>query len=530
MRKSIVVLIVFLYAFLGHSFSQEKEIREDMTVTNVEVPVRVFLKGKPVKGLKQSDFALFERGKKQEINGFYEVSRVIERESVQLASEREENYQPRYFVLVFRITSVPGDLEKSVAYLFKDVLRTQDQLLVFMNNKTVFFKDLKQKEQMQTLLMDRLREQAMIEKFRFEKYFLKVVGSLDQARLQSQLELDRMDSRMVAKSSRLFLKNYLRIWREYKRRYLVPDIDTYYNFSKFLEKIALEKWVISFYQFEKFPELKLSGKFRRELRNLIGDMMGSAESENLAIGQILSQQINTIDRELKVAEDFPSEEISRLFSKVNVTFHSMFFTSYNDINSQDLSFKEISTDIENSLRKLTRLTGGELIVSNKLKKSLEDVVRQEDTYYMLTYSPESEVKRGKIKVVVENKEYKIQYDNNIHADYISEYLKKRESEVTFVKLKDIGFFGKELSFRVTDIMRKDSGSVSEGSVKVHIVVKTPENKSVYDQSKIVRTKKGDLSIDIKMDWLKPGEYDLTIDVSDILSSRSAFEYLKIKVN
>ncbi|MCK5221964.1 MAG: hypothetical protein KAR14_10320 [Candidatus Aminicenantes bacterium] len=528
MKYVAVFYVVFFLIFGYQSSPQERDIREDMTVTNVEIPVRVFFKGKPVKNLKRFDFVLFENGRKQEINGFYEIRKVIDNQRIDLSSGRTEEYKPRYFVIVFRVTSVPDDLKKSVKYLINKTLRKSDQLLIFMNNKTIFLNNIADKDLIYDILIKKLKEEALKEKFRFEKYFQKVKHTLDQSRMLAALEGDESSGMMIADDVIIFLRNYLQIFREYKRRYLLPDIDNYYNFSKFLGKIQLEKWVISFYQFEKFPELKMSGKFKTELRDLIGIMQMSS-SEQVSKSRIISKMLYSVDRELKVSEDFPAEEISKLFSKVNTTFHSLFFTSYSGINSQDLKFSDISTDLENTIRELTKATGGELIVSNKLETSLEKIVRKEDSYYILTYSPEENQKRGKIKVRTTNKAFRVHYDNNIRADYIDDYLKRKESEVTFVKLDKVLFFQKELQLKIVDIMQRKIEDAVKGRIKMRITIKRADKKIMYDKSRSLTTQKKEVEINIKMNWLEPGNYDLMVDVADILTGRSAFEYIKIKI-
>lgn len=76
----ILYLLVFsLFFYPGipgnaqpqHQQSHEK-IVEEVDVTNVEVAVRVFLKGEPIPGLKKEDFKLFVNGKEKGIHGFFE--------------------------------------------------------------------------------------------------------------------------------------------------------------------------------------------------------------------------------------------------------------------------------------------------------------------------------------------------------------------------------------------------------------------------------------------------------------------------
>ena len=51
------IKLIFIFSFCAiFLYPQEKEIREDMVVINVEVPVRVMHKGQPVDNLIKSDF------------------------------------------------------------------------------------------------------------------------------------------------------------------------------------------------------------------------------------------------------------------------------------------------------------------------------------------------------------------------------------------------------------------------------------------------------------------------------------------
>jgi len=510
LKKSEISLYLLFFLFLNYfGFAQEKDIREDVNVVNVEVPVRVIFKGKPVDNLKKSDFRLFENGKEQRINGFYMVRKKIEGQRFDLSSGRTQIYKPRYFVLAFRIYSVTKPLTDSLKYFFKKILKPSDQLLLFINDKTLYFNSVKDKSVLIDIIRKYMKNESLKAKFRFEKAFQKIRSDLMQARNLSNIggrnsSGERPMSIMRAKR---FVENYSQILKEYRRLFLTPDIGVYYNFARYLEKIDIEKWVIIFYQFEKFPTIKISGRLRREL----GDA------------------VDSIDRMVEMVDEFPSKEIAKIFYKVNATFHTLFFTTYEDINSRDIELKTISTDLENSFREITKKTGGELVISNKLDISLEKIVEKEDIYYMLTYSPNSSGKAGKIKVKIDNSNYKVYYDDNIRADYITYFLKKRESEVTTVKLNDLIFDNKRLTFSIKDIMRRKSGKLLTGKVKVHISIKSSSGIELFNKSKVMNAEKNKVRISIGIKWLKSGKYDLIVDVLDILTGKSAFEYKRIEV-
>ncbi|MEN8154741.1 MAG: hypothetical protein ABFR75_12045, partial [Acidobacteriota bacterium] len=331
----------------------------------------------------------------------------------------------------------------------------------------------------------------------------KISSDLRTARFLSSLE----DAKLTPPQAKRFLENYQMKLREYRRLFLTPDMKIYYNLAKHLENISLEKWVITFYQFEKFPVIKLSGRLRREL----GD------------------KLNKIDREVKMVNDFPSEEIAKIFYKVNTTFHSLFFSTYKDLNSRDLEFGEISTDLENSFREITKKTGGELIVSNKLEVSIKKIEQSVDSYYMLTYSPTNDSKIGKIDVRVKGNNYKAFFDDNIRADYINDYIKKREREITEVRFKKISFKDKRLHLDITGVMMRKIGKILKGQIMLQISIRNDIGENIFNKTKMLNTRKDELNIKISMNWLKKGTYNLILEIVDLFTYKTIFNYRKIEV-
>ncbi len=65
-----------LILFLGYTQEQGK-LKEEVTVTAVEVPVRVLAHGSPVKNLTRDDFEVYENGVRQTITDFEVHSKTI---------------------------------------------------------------------------------------------------------------------------------------------------------------------------------------------------------------------------------------------------------------------------------------------------------------------------------------------------------------------------------------------------------------------------------------------------------------------
>lgn len=535
MKKIIVIIVVLLAGSLFTGVAQEKDeqVREEVSVTNVEVPVRVFYKGKVVENLTRKDFKLYEDRRLQTINGFYKKSRKIKVQNIGLATEKQEQEQepipPRFFVLVFRITSYTSQIKKGVAHFIKNVLRDNDQLLVFVNDKTLFLNKDYQRLKRKDILDQVIQEESVSANQKLISYFIRIQRQLNV--VKTELKFEDSEGRKTSVDARPdalvnFLQGYLDSWTEYKRKYLLPDIDKYYNFANFLEKVDKEKWVINFYQIEMFPKMKYSGELRQQIEQIMSQLMVGS-SEAVVYSRTMLDLLMEIDRELNVAKDFHADEISKLFYKVDATCHSIFCGVQKEALSQDLEFRRISTDIENSLRKITANTGGALLATNDLESALHTISEKEDIYYMLTYSPDEPGKIGKIKVEVGNKKYDVVYDSNMRADYIKEYLDKKKASSPTIALEDISFNEKKLYMEISNFLRRKTDEGKIGKVSVRVRIKNREgDAAVFDKSRYLVPEKKITTITIDFDWLKKGEYNIVIDVTDMLTGKTAMEFLQ----
>jgi hypothetical protein len=330
-----------------------------------------------------------------------------------------------------------------------------------------------------------------------------------------------------------FLTKYKALWEEYQKMYLTPDINRFYHFSKYLENIKAKKWVLNFYQFELFPHFRVGSRTLTKLRAYAQQYL---EYQQDVASHAWAKYIMTIldhFADLNVRKTFPSEEVSKLFYKVDATFHSCFIRTTNTAFMDDFDYKEVSSDIEETLKSITDITGGENIVSNNLVDSLKTIQEKEDVYYVLTYAPlDPEKKAGKIKVKVKRKKHKAFYDDNLRADYINEYLAKMEKEFTppKVKIKDFSFRRKILSFTVTDYLVKEIEKVLTGKVKIRIRLVDWASESLFDQSKALTTKKDEVKISIgAFKKLKSGEYNFLIDVTDLFNGNVTNFHQKVMV-
>ncbi|UCH94720.1 MAG: hypothetical protein JSV88_31280, partial [Candidatus Aminicenantes bacterium] len=367
MRKSVlssgcgrcersVFLFMFLCAVLSFPFwadqvkekqdLQHEPIVEKVTVTNVEVPVRVLYKGKPVTDLTKEDFTIYENKKKMEINAFF-----LKRKKINVTRTREviekqtPSLPPRTFVLVFRITDFNEHIKKAVKHLFENILSSNDRLLIFANDKTLEYPSLEDKEGIKGGLLDELREESKKARDRLVIYINKIETYLNMHDFRRKLHY-RRDFRMERLVD--FLKKYLVTWNDYKKKYLTPSVDRFYFFSRYLEGIKGDKWVLNFYQFDIFPNVRMSSNTMLIMREMAARLINSREAGEHAMGKVINTLLNQILVDMNVSKDFPTEEVSKLFYKVDATFHSFFLRGVNKVGIEDVESQEVASEIENT--------------------------------------------------------------------------------------------------------------------------------------------------------------------------------------
>ena len=547
--RSKIFLIIIWFAFISSPFltraypgqnAQEKEhkpIVETVVVTNIEVPVRVLYKGEPVTDLTKDDFTIYENKKKMEINGFFLKRKKVKVTGTAEVIQESMPVKPRTFVLAFSITDFNQYLVKAVDHLFENILRTNDRLLLLANDKTLEYPNLENKEEIKRLLMAELKEQSQNARNRLIRYINQVESYLNMPDFKATIGImgTTGTGRGLDKLQAIigFLDKYLHTWIDYRNKYLTPRLDRFYYFSQYLEGLKGDKWVFSFYQFDLFPKIRMTSEVMDRLRILASVLIESEESGNNSIGKRLNTFLNQLLVELNVDKTFPIEEVSKLFYKVDATFHSFFIKSVAKTGVDDMEYEEVASDIERTLKEITDITGGQSITSNDLVKSIETVSELEDVYYILTYAPQDPKKAGKLKIKVNNNKYEVLYDDNFRADYINDYFKKlaEQFQIPEIKIEDFSFQGKILAFTVKNYLVKKEGDNNIGRMKVRIKLTNSDNNAVlFDQAKIFTAQKTEMKISLNVFKTIPGgEYDFNIDAVDMLTGKEDNFHEKVTV-
>ena len=522
--------------------SQEKKIKEEVKVVEVEVPVRVFYKGKPVKNLKKDDFKLYVNKKLHNIHGFYVKEKKITGIVETTAEKPAEKLKPRTFVLIYQITDFNDHVKKSLDYLFEKIFRENDRLIVFSDDKGLQHPNIKNKDRIKEEISDVLRRQSSEKRKRLitaAAYIESILGTKDPAvaHLEALLRLggttrltdnqlrDKLTAidETIIRNLNVFLKKLLDNWIVYKRTYLTTDINRFFFFSKYLENIKTEKWVLSFYQFELFPRMGLNKRIWKQIEYITEMCRQSTNPVRISMGRMIERLLNNIEKEFNVENEFPHEEISKLFYKVNATFYSFFMKTTRETLLQDFSFSSVASSIENSLRSLTKTTGGTTITSNDLVQSLEKVKEREDTYYMLTYTPENQnQKNSPVKVKVKGKKYTVIYDDNVRAQPFTEKYDKLEKKIKTpdISIENFSFEQKKLHFVISNFLQGKINKKKIGKLKVRIKIDNIQGITIFDDIKNLDAVKQTVNVSIPFKELGEGEYEIFIEVTDLLTQKN----------
>jgi len=522
MKNKWIWLLSVSLLWLSPLRAQEEEvIRENVAVINIEVPVRVVFEGQPVTDLKKEDFTVYEDGKPQEINGFQMVSKKIARGAD--ASAGPALPASRYFVLAFKVFEFNDALRDGLAYVFANILSPQDQLLVLINDKTKIYPDLADAEKIRSEIEADLRDQC----HRSHNAILAFLKQLDELVMTTR---NAWEAGNIWESRPTFVRNFLQKYQEmlalFKKRFMSQDFDNYYNFAKHLEKVRKEKWVLNFFQLEILPRLKQGGEMLAIIREVVSECEESLIPEYKGFYVILMQLLQSIENESKTGVEFPVEEISKLFMKVNATFHTIFLDAKMDFDGKNLELLQIASGKQNNLRDLTEKTGGKLVTSSDMASSLATITAAEDIYYVLTYSPDNPAKIGKIKVKTANKKYDVLYDDNLRADYIKDYLSRKEKENPSVKIKGLAVKEKKLSLTLQDYALAKVKNETSGWLKIHIVVQNSDKQVFFNQAKVLKAGSKTFSLSLDFPFLQPGRYDFIIEVLDQVSGKTCTEVIQ----
>lgn len=411
MKKTLLVSSV-LFICLALSSQQ---IKEEATVINIEVPVRVFSGKVFVEDLTIDDFEVLENGVPQNIEAVYFVKkRSVER------SQEKKRFSPktaRSFFLFFELSKYDPRIADAIQYFVHNVLAPGDDLSFVTSMKTYRMKNIafevtSPDEVAQQLIsivrrdtmtgnseyrhmIDQIAELAQSLSIRMAQGRMDVSGQNDlmgeiSAPITDSGSSGMFDGRSMEEEFNLY-ENFVFKLENLRRM----DQQKLLNFAKYLKEKEGQKYVTIFYQKEFIPQLDPA---------LLSQTM-SLYQDSPIILQMISNIIEFYKREVPI----DTEMVKRTYADCSVSIHFLYLTTPPD-SIYGVYMADHSEDIFSAFQEMAVSTGGYIDSSSRADSLFKSAIKASENYYLLYYSPSQYTNDGEFKeihVKIKNRNYRI---------------------------------------------------------------------------------------------------------------------------
>jgi hypothetical protein len=171
-------------------------------------------------------------------------------------------------------------------------------------------------------------------------------------------------------------------------------------------------------------------------------------------------------------------------------------------------------------------------MSNNIKNALKAIKEKEDVYYLLTYTQRNPEKMGKINIEINNKKYKVFYNDNYGKDFFHQTIKQEKSETPSIQLTELFFKKNKFFMAITNFQMAKGQNEKTGKIMVRIRIRNlqeQDNNIQFDQSKTMLPQKDVVTISLNFPRLKKGNYDFIVDVRDLITGKVCSDILPVTI-
>lgn len=496
------IISTFLAVTLVLVFSTLPTIAADEAV----LTVRVFDGKTPVKGLAQEDFKLEINGKETALTGFAEKYHKIDAPS----SRKSE---PRLFVLVFNISDYNPGLSGQVEYLFKEVIKPGDRMMVFTNNYFLNDRPTKNVKKARKKLERILAmESSMVR---------RQLGHIE-TEMKTLIEdtLQNNGSPMAVMQS--FKSRYMNLFEQFKQRSNNVVTAQGNQMAEFLKNRELPKWVLHFHQVGMFPQLKASwdrrGKGGKSLRALFEQW-----SQQYAW---VRSDLAALDTGLASVDDDLVNKFSQYFLNSDAGFHAFIMQGTSVFSPEYFDFKPVSSSSESLVRRVAGTGGND---KNRL-------LNKENAFYVLSYAPLKKLKKKtSIKVSLKGdsapgKTYRLVYDRQQRPWHLKKkQAGKKPGKDSQIAVSGVSYIKGIMSVSLEDI---SMGTLDgEKSGKIHLKITILDDKAAQQNNveKAFKCKKSSFKMRMKPPGLKKGNYQIVVQVRDLITGKNDIAIKDIRI-
>jgi VWFA-related protein len=361
---SIPRTIVLGAALLGALVPVSQDLQHQVSVVNIEIPVRVYKGDAFVDSLGFKDFEVLDNGRPQTIEAIYLVRKT---EIARTEGKRGNAPQvSRQFVLFFEMTEYMPEIDATLELFFNRVYLPGDSLMVVtpMNRYHLrgdaFAK--RPKEKIKEELKGKLLRDIL-------------VGNTEYQGILRQLNDSMVGAASLEEKLQLYSDTLTRLetLRQVNEKGLL-------DFAAFLKDLPGQKYVYLFYQKERVPKY--------EWKQLI--QMMDANQGDVARTFKLMETFQMFNRDV----DFNVEAVKRAYADSSIAVHFLFMTrtlpenaDVTDDGSSGLRMVEQSEDVFSAFREIAAATGGITDTSANVTASFARAVDASENYYLIYFKP-----------------------------------------------------------------------------------------------------------------------------------------------
>ncbi len=362
-------MAVLCAAVLVSSVLSPQQVAHDVSVINIEVPVRVFLGDTFINRLTTADFELYEDGVLQSLDAVYLIRKT--------AVERKEELKPfapdtsRFFYLFFEFYEYHPKIREAVDAFVQNVLRPGDHLVLATPMKTY---ELKKeilagipKDKIAETISGMVRRDVLIGNAAYRRAF----NDLKRLVADKTTSMGSIDpgQELGGEGS---LEEYFMQYRTLLQRLenlRVVDEKKLLEFAGFLKAKEGQKFVFVFYQREFIPVMD-----RKQQSALFG--------EDVLTDGNMGELFDFYRRNTA----FNTDKIKKAFAAASITVHFLMLTaSLDDIPSTQRA--EHSEDVIMPFTEMAKATGGIAASSANAAAMMDKASEASENYYLLYYTP-----------------------------------------------------------------------------------------------------------------------------------------------
>jgi hypothetical protein len=396
----------------------QKPIQHDVSVVNIEVPVRVFKGDTFIDHLTIGDFEVFDDGVLQQIDAVYLIKKTdIKREEAKTggAPPVSKPQLSRQFVLFFEMTDYLSELDQTLDYFFDNVILPGDSLIVITPMKNYQLRSDALAKQSKKTVKEQLRAKVRSDIIMGSSEYKNIIDEMYRAMMSGPGST--VENRQ-GKPSAAEIKEKLRAYStlssrlEGLRRVNEKGL---LDFAGVLKSLPGQKYVYMFYQKETVPQYN----FKALLNYMLEDQ------DDIDLMMRFNDAFLSFNRDI----GFNVEAVKKVYSNSGITIHFLFLTKTPSVQNPveyyvdqavgtELTMIEKSEDIYSAFSEVAKATGGIIDASANAAAAFQRAVNASENYYLLYFKPsgKSDGRFHNIVVKVKSGNYRVTH----RAGYIAE--------------------------------------------------------------------------------------------------------------